>query len=86
MSEQYKAALARAVMGALISAALVVFTTLQVTDYADPHRMETADTRLGWRLVNPAMRLPSELEASAQRETLALFILWMGSRWVALTI
>nr|WP_202510149.1 thiolase family protein [Streptomyces sp. SID5643] len=25
-------------------------------DDALPHRMETADTRLGWRLVNPAMR------------------------------
>ncbi|MFI0266318.1 thiolase family protein [Streptomyces luteogriseus] len=25
-------------------------------DEALPHRMETADTRLGWRLVNPAMR------------------------------
>ncbi|CAM5618326.1 acetyl-CoA C-acyltransferase OS=Streptomyces fumanus OX=67302 GN=GCM10018772_35420 PE=3 SV=1 [Streptomyces fumanus] len=25
-------------------------------DEALPHRMETADTRLGWRLVNPAMK------------------------------
>ncbi|MEU0687361.1 thiolase family protein [Streptomyces uncialis] len=29
---------------------------LQRPDEALPHRMETVDTRLGWRLVNPAMR------------------------------